>query len=126
MNSRFYRILNAIAPFFGLVFVVVLFAAGIDGKKAFDFSSPEGPTFLGASNLKLVATQTVIVGIGALGMTMIIISAGIDLSVGSVVALTSVLGAVVLKHNLPPALAIAACVLAGALIGLINGSFISA
>src|SRR3989304_10602929 len=47
-------------------------------------------SFFSVDNTKLVLVQTVIVGVGALGMTLIIISGGIDLSVGSVIALTSV------------------------------------
>ncbi len=116
MNARFIRILNVIAPFLGLAVVIGLFSIKPEVREA----------FLTVSNFKLIVTQTVIVGIGALGMTLIIISAGIDLSVGSVVALTSVLGAVVLKNGHAPALAIAACVLAGGLLGLINGTFVSA
>ena len=41
--------------------------------------------------------QTVIVGVAAIGMTLVIISAGIDLSVGSIIALTSVVTALLLK-----------------------------
>ena len=44
-------------------------------------------------NFKNILTQTVIVAVGALGMTLIIVGGGIDLSVGSVVAFTGVLGA---------------------------------
>ena len=48
--------------------------------------------FLTYHNFKIILTQTVIVSIGALGMTLIIVSGAIDLSVGSAVALTSVVG----------------------------------
>jgi ribose transport system permease protein len=58
-------------------------------------------------------------------MTMIIISGGIDLSVGSVVALTSVVGASVLVNHHSPAMAIALTILAGGLIGLVNGAIIA-
>src|SRR5438270_9414644 len=77
---------NLLGPFFGLLLVVGLFS----------LSSTIRPYFLTGANFKIILTQTVIVAIGALGMTMIIVSAGIDLSVGSVVALTSVVGAVAL------------------------------
>ena len=59
----------------------------------FSLSPEVRPYFLTGANFKIIFTQTVIVAIGALGMTMIIVSGGIDLSVGSVVALTSVVGA---------------------------------
>lgn len=57
---------------------------------------PEG--FFSIGNLELIARQTSIVGIAALGMTLVIILGGIDLSVGSVVALSTVTIAAVLQH----------------------------
>jgi ribose transport system permease protein len=83
--------------------------------------------FLTGGNFKIIFTQTVIVAIGALGMTLIIVSGGIDLSVGSVVALASVVGAKLLSLPQPwntPAV-IAATVLAGAVVGLVNGWLIA-
>ena len=77
------RLLNAIGPVFGLALVIGLFSL-----------SPAVRThFFTGINCKIILLQTVIVAIGALGMTMIIVSGGIDLSVGSVVALASVVGA---------------------------------
>ena len=78
-------------------------------------------SYLSATNLRVVLAQTVIVAIGALGMTMIIISGGIDLSVGSVIALTSVVTAVALRSGWPPAGAVMTGIVAGGVIGVING-----
>src|SRR5712691_7569865 len=86
------RLLNILGPFFGLLFVIGLFC----------LSSEVRPFFLTGANFKIILTQTVIVAIGALGMTMIIISGGIDLSVGSAVALTSVVGATLLVKQFAP------------------------
>ena len=61
--------------------------------------------------------QTVIVAIGAIGMTLIIISGGIDLSVGSAIALTGVITALGLNAGLPPSTAVAAGILVGGLVG---------
>jgi ribose transport system permease protein len=108
------RLFNVLGPFFGLIFVVGLFS----------LSSEIRPYFLTGANFKIVLTQTVIVAIGALGMTMIIISGGIDLSVGSVVALTSVVGAVLLVNDFSPASAIVLTILAGGLVGFANGSIV--
>jgi ribose transport system permease protein len=102
---------NVLAPLLGLIGVALLFAL-LTG-------APE--RYLSAANLRVVLTQTVIVAIGALGMTMIIISGGIDLSVGSAIALTSVITAVALRGGLPPIAAVAAGVAAGGVIGFING-----
>jgi len=60
-----------------------------------------------------------------LGMTMIIVSGGIDLSVGSTVALTSVVGASVLMRYHSPTLAILLTLLVGGGIGLVNGAIVS-
>src|SRR5262249_37119245 len=73
------------------------------------------------TNLRVVLAQTVIVAIGAIGMTMIIISAGIDLSVGATIALTSVVTALALRGGHPAWLALAAGVIVGAIIGAVNG-----
>src|SRR5436309_11961114 len=101
------RLLNAFGPVFGLVLVIGLFS----------LNSEVRPYFLTGANFKNILTQTVIVALCALGMTLIIISGGVDLSVGSVVALTSVVGATLLAKGQPPVLVIALAVLAGGLIG---------
>src|SRR5437870_3261623 len=80
------RLFNIFGPFLGLLLVIGLFS----------LSPTVRPYFLTGANFKIILTQTVIVAIGTLGMTLIIVSGGIDLSVGSVVALTSVVGAIAL------------------------------
>ena len=119
-DSGFIRFINVLGPFLGLLLVIGLFWI-LERRKIAEDSSIT-PFFLTTANFKLVLTQSVIVAIGALGMTMIIVSAGIDLSVGSVVALTSVVGAQMLARGHSGAVAAAlATILAGALIGAING-----
>ncbi len=109
------RLLTVLGPFIGLALVLILFSIPSDVRAH----------FLTLGNMRLVATQTVIVGLGALGMTMIIISGGIDLSVGSVLALTSVIAAIVLRGGHSPWLAVLAAVLLGGFVGVINGSLIT-
>ena len=109
--NRVIRILAALAPLLGLAFVIALFAILT--------ASPE--RYLSTTNLRVVLAQTVIVAIGALGMTMIIISGGIDLSVGSAIALTSVVTAVALHAGWSPVAAIFAAIAIGGLVGMING-----
>jgi len=109
--GRFSRALNTVGPFLGLLLVIGLFSSSAEVR----------PFFLTGANFKIILTQTVIVAIGALGMTMIIVSGGIDLSVGSVVALTSVVGATALLRGYPPMVVVAVTVLAGGAIGLLNG-----
>jgi len=76
--------------------------------------------YLSGHNLRVVLAQTVIVAVGAIGMTLVIVAGGIDLSVGSVIALTGVVCAIGLRGGWPPLAAVLAAVMAGSLIGLFN------
>jgi len=67
----------------------------------------------------------VIVALGAIGMTIIIVSGGIDLSVGATIALTGVVAALVVGAGWPAGVATFAAVLAGGLVGLANGLLIT-
>jgi ribose transport system permease protein len=115
MKDTFKSILAKGGPFIGLILVIVLFS--IPGETR-EF-------FLTYNNFKIIFTQTVIVAIGALGMTMIIVSGGIDLSVGSSIALTSVAGAQLIQRGWAPIPVLLAMVAVGALIGLLNGTAIA-
>jgi ribose transport system permease protein len=109
--SAYRKWARALGPFLGLALVVAFFAA-VSGNPA-RFLSPE--------NLRIVLTQTVIVALGAIGMTIVMVAGGIDLSVGSVIALASVVAALALRASWPPILALAAGIAAGGLVGLVNG-----
>jgi ribose/xylose/arabinose/galactoside ABC-type transport system permease subunit len=84
-----------------------------------------GPQFFRAANLELMARQTVIVCVAALGMTMVIVAGGIDLSVGSVVSLATVVTAVLLRAQASPLAAALGAVGAGVLCGVLNGALIT-
>jgi ribose transport system permease protein len=84
------------------------------------------PKFLSAGNLAGVARQTAVITIIAMGMTMVMVAGGIDLSVGSVMALAGVAGASAMVAGAPVVAGVAACVAAGAACGLANGAAISA
>lgn len=107
----------AVAPFAGLLVVVLVFSA----------YQPEGDPnpFVVGFRLTRIATQSAIVGMGALGMTLVIISGGIDLSAGSMLALTSVVMALALKDEWNPVLAVAVVVAAGIAAGTLNGVLIT-
>jgi len=109
-------------PLLGLILVVVLFVG---------LCPPEFHSFY---NAKTVVTQTVIVGIGALGMTLVIISGGIDLSVGSLIALCTVVVAQTLNlmagddaaiGGLFPLVAALAGIGACGLCGAVSGALVS-
>jgi len=83
------------------------------------------PHFLTVSNLLNVTQQTSINAIVAVGMTFVIISGGIDLSVGSIVALSGVALGALLQSGQPLAVALAAALAVGLACGLLNGALVS-
>ena len=64
----------------------------------FVFLSFASPVFLSADNLFNIGSQTAVMAVIAIGMTLVIITAGIDLSVGSVSALSGVLGVMMMAQ----------------------------
>ncbi len=82
-------------------------------------------SFASANVLSTMVRQTVVVGIAAVGMTLVIISGGIDLSVGSGVALTTVVVATLLKRGHGPAVAVMGGIAAAAACGLASGLLVA-
>jgi inositol transport system permease protein len=108
-----------------LIFAVMILAASI-----------LSPAFLSGTNLINIVRQMSIVGLIALGVTGVIVSAGIDLSSGSVVGLTAVVAASLAQDpeysaafypglHLPFIVPVLAACVVGALVGLINGSLVA-
>jgi ribose transport system permease protein len=83
------------------------------------------PHFLTVSNLLNVLEQTSINAIVAVGMTFVIISAGIDLSVGSVLAFSGIALARAIEAGLPAPVAIAIALVAGLSCGVLNGLLVT-
>jgi len=83
------------------------------------------PHFLTAINLASVARQTAVINIMALGMTLVIITGGIDLSVGSMLAISGLFGTMAIKAGQPAFIAIAIGIGCGMLCGLLNGLMIT-
>lgn len=83
------------------------------------------PVFLTVPNLVNILQQSAINAIVALGMTLVIISAGIDLSVGPVAALAAVICASLMVAGVPVPLAVIGALLCGALYGVFNGVLIA-
>ena len=111
----FRRWIVRIGPALGLIAIVVVFSLITDAPGR----------YLSAFNLRIVLSQTVITAIGAIGMTIIIVSGGIDLSVGATIALTGVITALGLGAGWPAALAVLAAVATGGFIGVFNGAMIT-
>ncbi|WP_329239762.1 ATP-binding cassette domain-containing protein [Actinoallomurus sp. NBC_01490] len=82
------------------------------------------PGFLSVTGFLDIGQQIAVTAIVAFAMTAVIIARGIDISVGSTLSVSGVTGALLLNAGLPAPLAIASCVLAGALIGALNGVLI--
>lgn len=108
-------VLAKAGPFLGLLIVIALFSIPSETREF----------FLSYHNFKTIFTQTVIVAVGALGMTIIIVSGGIDLSVGSTIAFVSVVGALLIQKGWGAAATVAAIIASGSAIGLLNGAAIA-
>jgi ribose transport system permease protein len=101
-----------IGPFAALVALWVFFAI-------------RAPGFASAANAATMARQTTVVAICSVGMTLVIVSGGIDLSVGSAVAFTTVVVAATLKAGLSPGLAVLAGVVVATLTGAASGALVA-
>jgi ribose transport system permease protein len=83
------------------------------------------PHFLTRINLSSLARQTAVINIMALGMTVVIISGGIDLSVGSILAVAGLFGTMAIKAGEPITAAVFIGIGSGLLCGLLNGVMIT-
>ena len=112
MNNNFKEILDKYKSLIGLIVLCVVITI-------------VSPAFMTLSNITNIFTQVSTNAIIAIGMTFVILTGGIDLSVGSTVAISGALAASILKstNNIPLAILVAA--ITGIVIGLINGILIS-
>lgn len=107
------RVLTKAGPLLGLIFVSIVFGLLVGGH------------FFRPGNLELIGRQTSIVCVAALGMTMVIVSGGIDLSVGSIIALATVMTALLLRQELPPGVAALGAVAGSAACGVVTGLLVT-
>ena len=82
-----------------------------------------GDVFMNTGNMRNILRQTSMIGVVALGMTLVIIGGGIDLSVGAMIALCSVTAAYLAPHGL--VVAVAGTLLLGAILGAVNGTLVA-
>lgn len=106
------RVTQKLLPFVSLI---VLFVA----------LSIASPYFLTANNLASVARQTAVFNTMALGMTIVIISGGIDLSVGSILGLSGLVGTMALERGYPIPVGVLIGLLVGTACGLANGVMVT-
>lgn len=110
--ARFQRLSQGIAPFFFLILISL-------------FLSITSENFLTMQNVLTILLQISVVGIIAVGQTMVMITAGIDLSVGGIVGLAGVVTTLLIaSFGVPIALACGAGVAVGLLCGIVNGLLI--
>jgi ribose transport system permease protein len=112
-SEWFSDLLGTMGPIVGLLFVFAVFAV------------LEPRTFLTPDNFQIILLNTAVVGTAALGATVIIISGGIDLSVGSNIALCTVVIALCRWHGMAPILSALMGVAAGASVGLVIGLLVT-
>ncbi len=124
ISPRHFSLVGSVfGPLLGLLIVFAIFW-GADTWKA--RAADRTPRFATVESLQVIAQNTSLVGVAALGMTLIIISGGIDLSAAAAIALSSTVAAWFFRAGHPPLVGIAAGILSGVITGLINGTLVSA
>ena len=111
MTTR--SLLDRTGTLLGLILVALIFGLLV------------GSRFFAPANVELMARQTAIVCTAALGMTIVIALGGIDLSVGSIISLATVVIALLLRRDASPFVAALAGIGAAAICGLLNGVLIT-
>ncbi len=113
-------VLNGLAPFLILLGILGLFAL---------LPTPEGEPvrhfFLSGDNFRLVASQWIVIALGTVGMALILLSGGIDLSAGASAALAGVVAAMLLGTGHSLSTALLAALITGGVIGALNGTFVA-
>ena len=89
---------------------------------AFSFLSPY---FFSVNNLLTVATQTAVIAIIAIGQTYVLITGGIDLAIGSNIALSAMVAGLAMRANIPTPIAIIAGLITGTTAGAFSGFLVS-
>jgi ribose/xylose/arabinose/galactoside ABC-type transport system permease subunit len=112
MTAPAARLLRTGGPLLGLLLTWLLFATTANG-------------FTSWANHELMLLQTAVVGVAAIGATWVIVGGGIDLSVGSTIAVASMVGALAMRAGAAWPLAAAATVSAGALVGALIGALVT-
>jgi ribose/xylose/arabinose/galactoside ABC-type transport system permease subunit len=112
-TAQLAQVISTAGPVIGLIVVCVLFA------------SLRFETFATFDNFAIILQQTAVIGIAALGMTLVIIAGGIDLSVGSIIALGTVIIALLIQHGWSPLVAAMVAIVACAACGTFSGLLIA-
>lgn len=109
-NSVLYQIFSILVVFIVLIIVFSVWAY---------------PFFFTVENIFSIALQTATIAVIGLGLTLVLITGGIDLSVGSVIAFSGVLSALAMKNNIPVSISVLIGIGTGALVGMTNGIMVA-
>lgn len=112
LSNKSKEMLSKLGPLFGLLLLIIIV-------------SVLNPSFLSIANIFNVLRQVSISAIIAFGMTFVILTGGIDLSVGSTLALTGAIAASLLAGGLDPFLTMGIALILGLILGAINGVVIT-
>jgi len=110
-NVATFRMKRGIQPLLGLLIIYVIFAI-------------MSPTFRNFNTFKTILTQAVVLGTLAAGATMVLISGGLDLSIGSLFGLIAVITGLMLKSGISTVPSIVLSLAIGAAFGVLNGAII--
>jgi ribose transport system permease protein len=114
--------LGSLGPLLALVLIFTFFAVA---EKTVKRGTKKPAIMLTSETFRTIAVNSAIIGICALGMTIVIISGGIDLSVGNGICLCATVLACCLKADWPPWAAALMCLATGCAMGAINGGLVS-
>jgi len=112
MNEKKRALLQKLAALGGLILLVIIFSFTSD-------------SFFSLNNIMTVGLQTSTIAFIGIGVTCVILTGGIDLSIGSVVALSGVTSALAVNAGVPVSLGLLIGVLTGSLCGLLNGVLVT-
>jgi ribose/xylose/arabinose/galactoside ABC-type transport system permease subunit len=119
-RDNFWTLLaGQLGPLLALALVFGFFAVA-------DAAQSDGGRFTSLRNVQTMLVSSAPVVVGALGMTVVIIAGGIDLSAGTAIALCATVLAFALKQGAPIELALVCCVVTGCAAGCVNGLMVSA
>lgn len=108
--------ISTLSLYIGAVAIIIIFTI---------VCSLSGKNFLTVNNIQNIITQSSVIAVIAIGASIVIITGGIDLSAGSIVGFVGIFAGLMIKAGWPVSVACVIAFASGALIGLINGVFVS-
>lgn len=108
--------IQSLALYIGAVLIFITFTI---------LCSAYGKNFFTLGNMKNIINQSAVIAVIAIGQSIVILTGGIDLSVGSIVGFVGILGGLLLKSGMPLMMVIGVVLICGCIIGFANGYFVS-